>query len=114
MALYAAKAIPFGTLGGSGQKFTLSGKMLFLGFAVKETTGSATAEVDLYDGQGSGGILIAPVTLAANESAREFWPRPAITADNGVAVVWVSGSVSGSIFVIYPYGVDTSDVESLV
>lgn len=112
MAIYAVKAIPFGTLTSSVTSFALSGRMRLYGFAVKNTSSSATAEVDFYDGQGSGGILIAGVTLAANESAREWWNRPGVTATNGVAVVWVSGSVSGSIFVLYPYGVDPDELDA--
>lgn len=112
MAIYAVKAIPFGTLATGNRVFAVSGRLRFYGFAVKETTGATTAEVDFYDGQGSNGILIAGVTLAANESAREWWNRPGVTATNGVAVVWVSGSVSGSIFVLYPYGVDPDELDA--
>jgi hypothetical protein len=108
MALYGARSIPFGTLSGTGQ-FTITGAMRMRGFGVKNTSGSATAEVDIYDGEGSGGQLICAVTLAANESTREWWSGDGISIEHGVAVVWVSGSVSGSIWVLYPYDVDPDD-----
>ena len=55
VTLYAAKAIPIGTLSGSGQKFAVTGQLRLRGFGLHETTGSATATVDIYDGEDSGG-----------------------------------------------------------
>ena len=111
MALYAAKPIPIGTLATGNRTFAVTGKLRLRGFGFNETTGSATAEVDLYDGEGSGGQLICKVLLAANESAREWWSGDGIGCEHGVAVVWVSGSVSGSVWVLYSYGWDPDDTD---
>ena len=69
MTLYAAKAIPIGTLTGTGQ-FVLTGQLRLRGFGLNNTSAVNTAEVDLYDGEGSGGQLICKVNLAASESTR--------------------------------------------
>src|SRR5690606_3157354 len=61
----------------------------YCGFAIRETAGS-TAVVRIYDNaSAASGPLIDVVALAANESAREFYPVP-IAAQNGVYVDVVS------------------------
>jgi hypothetical protein len=108
MPLYGARPIPFGTLT-TGSFVAATGPARLYGFGVNNTSTTGTAEVDLYDGEGSGGLLVCKVTLAANESSREWWSPEGITIEHGIAVVWVSGSVAGSVFVLYPYGVDPDD-----
>lgn len=110
MALYAARPIPIGTLASSGQ-FVVTGKLRLRGFGFNNTSAANTAEVDLYDGEGSGGQLICKVNLAANETTREWWSGDGIGCEHGVAVVWVAGSVSGSVWVLYPYGWDPDDTD---
>jgi hypothetical protein len=112
MALYAARPIPIGTLTGTGQ-FVLTGQLRLRGFGFNNTSTTATAEVDLYDGEGSGGQLISKILFAANESVREWWSGDGIGCEHGIAVVWVSGSVSGSVWVLYPYGWDPDDTAVL-
>ncbi len=57
-----------------------TGRLAYLGFSVKESTGTATAGFILSDTAGSqtNGVytasVIETVDLAANESAREFYP----------------------------------------
>lgn len=109
MTLYAAKPIPFGTLTSSNTKFAVTGQLRLRGFGVHNTSTSATAEVDIYDGEDSGGQLVCKVLLAANESSREWWSGDGIGCEHGVAMVWVSGSVGGSVWVIYPYDWDPDD-----
>ena len=108
MPFYGPRAIPIGTLSGSGQ-FFVTGQIRLRGWGFNNTSTSANAEVDVYDGEGSGGVLVAKVTLAANESTREWFSGDGISMEHGVAVVWVSGGVSGSIWIQYEYGDARSD-----
>lgn len=49
-----------------------TGDARLCGFYVTETTGSAAASVKLYHGTDASGLMIGtPITLQANESARE-------------------------------------------
>jgi hypothetical protein len=108
----AARSIPFGTLTSSVTSFQVgNGPLRMLGFGIKNTSTSATAEVDFYDGEGSGGQLICQVTLAANESAREWWAAGGVDIEHGLCVVWVSGSVSGSAWIRYPLGEVVGELE---
>ena len=111
MALYAARSIPFGTLATGNRTFKVTGKLRLRGFGMQETTGTTTAEIDLYDGEDSGGQLICKVNFAANESVREWWSGDGIGCEHGIAAVWVSGSVNGSLWVLYPYGWDPDDTD---
>jgi len=68
-----------------------------IGFSARETA-SATAEFHIVNGAtGAAGTKIVRVTLAANESAREwFWPG--IDAASGISIDWVSGSIDVDIY----------------
>lgn len=78
----------------------IGGKGVLVGWAVKETTGAAVASFDLLDGQVAGGPkLLLPVTLAANESTRD-WPLVWIPFENGVFLDMNAGSIRGVVFVI--------------
>jgi hypothetical protein len=69
---------------------------IYAGFVIRETAG-AVAVVRLYDNpSAASGTLIDDVALAANESAREFYPN-GIWAATGIYVKIVSGAVEGSI-----------------
>lgn len=68
----------------------------YCGFSIRETAGAA-AVVRIYDhASAASGNLLDTIRLAANESARECYPR-GIRADNGVYVDIVSGTVEGSV-----------------
>lgn len=66
------------------------------GFALRETAG-ATAVVRLRCVSASGQIVI-PISLAANESAREYFAE-GILFDRGIFEDWVSGAYEGTVFV---------------
>ena len=69
---------------------------IYAGFAIRETAGAA-AVVRIYDNASAGsGTLIDTVGLAANESAREFYPG-GIWCVLGIYVDIVSGTVEGSV-----------------
>lgn len=64
-----------------------------LGINFKETTGAATASITLYAGPDSSRLPLMYITLAANESVRDFFPVP-IEAKDGLYVA-VTGTVTG-------------------
>jgi hypothetical protein len=68
----------------------------YYGFSFRETSGSASATVRIYDGDTATGALLDAVQLSAGESAREFYPG-GIRAQEGVYVDVVSGAVEGSV-----------------
>lgn len=77
----------------------ISGACRLMGWSVRETTGAALAEVDIFSGSSTTGLLVAKVTLAANESNRE-WFGPAGIRCNGIYTNFVTGSIDGVLFVI--------------
>jgi hypothetical protein len=110
--LDTARSIPFGTIS-SGSVYVASGPLVLRGFGIKNTSANANAELDIYDGEGSGGQLVAQVTLAGNESVREWWSGGGIDIEHGVGLVWVSGSISGAVWIVYPPGEVTSGPAAL-
>ena len=71
------------------------------GWALAEMTGSAPARVRIHDGADANGDLMASITLAANESVRDFLIPQALTTRSGSGALYVevvSGSVEGAIW----------------
>lgn len=69
----------------------------YRGFSLKETTGSATAAVTIYDNaSAASGTVLDVITLAAGESAREFYDA-GLTAIHGLYVSIVAGAVAGGV-----------------
>lgn len=92
------QAIPFSGAAGVTQVLT-SLRAGYAGHSVKESTGAAAAELDIYSGNSAAGIPLAKITLAANESARDYIPFPYVDAPGGIFVSVASGSVDASIYV---------------
>lgn len=74
--------------GGPGQYF---------GFAVRETSGTASATVRVYDNTANSGTLLDTIQLVAGESAREWYGPQGLPYFTGIRVDVVSGAVEGSI-----------------
>lgn len=89
--------LPIGTL--TTAMTVIGGQARIIGFGLHETTGAATATVDLFSGSGVGGILLTRVNLGANESTREWWPLQGMRV-NGLFLNVVAGSVGGSVWVV--------------
>lgn len=68
------------------------------GFAIRNMSSSSTAAMDFYDGTDTTGNAIVPITLAANESTREYWWPGGVLFKNGVYANVTSGEIKGSIF----------------
>lgn len=70
---------------------------LYYGFSIRETSGSASAVVRVYDNaSAASGTILEEVSLAAAESAREYYAN-GIRAVNGLYLDVVSGAVAGSV-----------------
>ena len=70
---------------------------LVTGISVKEATGTGTASITLVSGTDGNQLPLMYITLAANESIRDFFPLP-IESLHGVNVVVNSGSVLGVLY----------------
>lgn len=68
------------------------------GWSFKETTGAATAEVWIVNGNNATGVPIAFITLLANQSVRDVLADNGVLCDLGLFVHVVSGSVQGSVW----------------
>jgi hypothetical protein len=86
-------------LTGSDQTVTTTGggPGHYYGFSIRETSGTATAEVRIYDNTANSGTLLDTITLNADESAREWYGPQGIQYNTGIRVDVVSGAVEGSI-----------------
>lgn len=71
---------------------------IYLGHAVKETTDTANAAIDFYDGRDDTGQLVDTVNLIQNESARDWYGLPGVVITNGVFVNVTTGTVSGVVW----------------
>lgn len=87
--------------------------LIYMGFTWRETAG-ATAVIRIWDSPTSdttGDVLLDTISLAANESAREYYAE-GIRAQKGIWVDVVSGSVEGGIRVIPTQARDILDNRS--
>lgn len=91
----AAPATPIAVNGGADSTLRSTTGTVY-GFAVRETAGS-TAVLKLR-AISSSGIIVIPVSLSANESAREYFDH-GIVFDRGIFEDWVSGAYEGTVFI---------------
>lgn len=73
------------------------GACRILWHAFKETTGAAGASYDIMDGNAPDAKILLPVTLAANESTRDFFGPHGLEVNNAVFVRVNNGSIVGNI-----------------
>lgn len=94
----AARPIPLG--------MTITGYVVLMGFAVKESTGTAAAEVDIYNGTNNQGLLVLPATLTASQSTSEWYGPNGLEMSEGIYSVVSSGSAVGTIWIADYLGAD--------
>lgn len=95
-----ARSYPFGPLTGASQ-LLVNGAGLWVGHAIEETTGLAAARCVIGDGSlAAVSNLLAPVTLAANESRLDMLGPFGVAFYRGVVVQATVGTVSGAVWVI--------------
>ena len=78
----------------------IGGACIVGGWSFVETSGSASASFELYDGSSNGGNLITSVTLASNESTRDLIGGHGIMVRNGVWIQVLTGTAKGAVWVI--------------
>lgn len=91
-----AQSYPFPAT--TGTVIVVQGRGTLKGWAVKETTGAATATLNVWDGTTNVSLLLAPVNLSANESSREWFGELGISFTRGLLVEVTAGSVSGALW----------------
>lgn len=85
-------SIPCPILGAVG------GRLLLMGFGVKESTGAAAAEVDLFDGKDVTGQLVAPVTLTAGQGRTDYYGPGGVLLERGYFPNLLAGAVTGAVY----------------
>lgn len=78
----------------------VNGGGVIVGWSFQESTNAAAATLELYDGTGTGGNLLSPITLVTNESTRDLIGGDGLQFRNGVFFHAVSGSVKGAVWVV--------------
>lgn len=76
-----------------------TGPVRLMGWALKESTGNAVAAFELYDGADTTGQSLAPVTLTANESIRDWFGATGIICERGLFINVTADSMRGTLFV---------------
>lgn len=93
-----ALALPVGTTDKAKTVLANSAGRL-VGWSLKEATGNAAAEIDLLDGTSTDGDLLAPITLSAGESTRDWFGPAGISYGAGLFAQAVTGSVVGTVWI---------------
>lgn len=88
-----AVSIPTGASGA-----VLGGPALLFGWSLRESTGAAAAQLDIYDGADGTGQLLATITLTAGQSTRDYPGLPGLYCARGLFVNAVAGSVAGAVW----------------
>lgn len=89
-------AVQSTSISGSSQALLTSDPVIYYGFSLRETAGAA-AVVRVRDSGVVGGNILDTISLAANESAREFYAPGGKNCRGGLYVEIVSGTVEGAI-----------------
>lgn len=88
--------VPFGPI--TVGAIPLTGDCLLIGWAVKESTGTASCSFDIFDGIDATGTRVAPVTLSPGQSVRDWTTAPGIDLKVGVFIRVNSGQVEGTLW----------------
>lgn len=67
------------------------------GFSFRETAGN-TAILRLRDGNSTSGDIIVTLSLAASESARDWFTLPGITYKYGIYIEVLAGAIEGALY----------------
>jgi hypothetical protein len=68
---------------------------------VRETTGAASAQFDIYDGSGTNSILVASIGLTAGSTYDQWWDPWVFPYDAGLYLNVVSGTIKGGLTVLH-------------
>ena len=92
------RPLPVGVAGVGGKSID-TGDWYLAGWSFRETTGTTSAQFDLFDGNDGNGILIASISLAAGESTRDTIGGHLLTVLTGLFLVVNSGTITGTVWV---------------
>lgn len=81
----------------SGGVAVVGFSIILYGWTAVETSGSAAATVNLYDGPATSSLIVVPVNLAQSESASDWYDR-GIWLRNGLFISMGAGAAKGSVF----------------
>lgn len=71
-----------------------------LGWAFRETSGSAGAVFDIYDGAaGSGPGVLVPIDLNSGQSTRDWFSIHPMPFYSGITIANLTGAVTGVVWV---------------
>ena len=77
---------------------SIGGRVRMMGWNVRETSGAATALVQITNAPSGGGIEVMSIPLNANEGVRDWFGPEGIELENGYFPT-ITGAVAGSVFV---------------
>lgn len=77
-----------------------NGPCRLYGWSLAETTGVATASLNLRDGGDANSPKIAPITLLANESRTDWLSGTGLWCQTGVFADWLTGSIDLVLYVV--------------
>ena len=101
VTLRGARAVPVGSTA-SGTTRPANTPTALTGFALRNTSDVDPATVILRDGSDSNGEVLVPITLAAGESAREWFGPAGINVAAGLFVDVTDGDVDGCVYLRGP------------
>jgi hypothetical protein len=84
---------------------TTTNQILYNGFGtvmalvMEETTGTAGARFELWDGESTGGEYLGPWTLSAGQSFDNAYPPKGLIFRNGLYLNVTSGSIAGVAYI---------------
>lgn len=94
----------------AASRLLLRGRGLLKGYAVRESSATATARLTIRDGSSASGRIIVPLTLQINESVRDWFSEEGIAFEQGIFFELVAGTIEGSVFVIPEVRIDRTSV----
>lgn len=92
-------ALPVQSLAFTGDGLIIGGGLVYFGCNIVET-GGAVATVNVYDGSGTGGLLVDPFSLAAAGESRNAPYSRGILCERGLYIDEATGAVSGVVYYI--------------
>lgn len=69
-----------------------------VGWSLANTSSSVAANINILDGGDTTGEIVFPITLAANESIRDWFPEKGVWFNVGLTVNVTAGNVQGTVF----------------
>lgn len=86
-----------GQLGTTASGILVAGRGCITDLMAYETTGSASATINIYDGTSANGRLFRTYTLSSGQSTSEQWGHHWAPFDEGIYLSVVSGATSGEV-----------------